>query len=71
MMTTLRKAIRRPRVLEATGWSIPTLYRKMNVEKVFPKAHRLDPNGQAVVWWEDEVIAWQRGEWKPAAEVAV
>lgn len=62
-MTTLRKAIRRPRVLEATGWSVPTLYRKMK-ERTFPKGHKLDPNGQAVVWWEDEVVAWQRGEWK-------
>lgn len=67
-MTTLRKAIRRPRVLEATGWSVPTLYRKMK-ERAFPQSHKLDPNGQTVIWWEDEVAAWQRGEWK-TAEVA-
>ena len=36
-MTTIRKAIRRPRVLEATGWSVPTLYRKIK-ERVSRRA---------------------------------
>jgi predicted DNA-binding transcriptional regulator AlpA len=62
----LRKAIKRPKVLEATGWSVPTLYRKMK-ENAFPKSQKLDPNGAAIIWWEDEVIKWQKGEWTPAA----
>jgi len=35
-------------------------------ERAFPQSVKLDPNGQTVVWWEDEVAAWQRGEWKPS-----
>ena len=66
----IRKAIRRSRVLEATGWSVPTLYRKMNVEKTFPQCHKIEAGGQAVAWWADEVEAWQKGEWKAPAEVA-
>jgi predicted DNA-binding transcriptional regulator AlpA len=64
----IRKAVRRGRVLEATGWSVPTLYRKMQ-ERKFPRGTKLEPGGQVVVWWEDEVEAWQKGEWK-SAEVA-
>lgn len=65
----LRKALRRARVIEATGWSVPTLYRKIS-EGRFPRGHKVDPQGGAVIWWEDEIIAWQKGEWKPDSEAA-
>jgi prophage regulatory protein len=64
----VRKVLRIPAVLEATGWSRSTLYQKM-VDKKFPRGTKLDPDGQTRVWWADEVEAWQKGEWK-AAEVA-
>jgi predicted DNA-binding transcriptional regulator AlpA len=40
--------------LAATGWSSSTLYEKI-AAGVFPKPKKLDPNGRAVVWFEDEV----------------
>jgi predicted DNA-binding transcriptional regulator AlpA len=64
----VRKVIRITKVLEATGWSRSTLYLKMSAGR-FPKGKKLDPEGQSRVWFEDEVEAFQRGEWK-AAEVA-
>ena len=64
----VRKVLRIPAVLEATGWSRSTLYQKM-VDKKFPRGTKLDPDGQTRVWWADKVEAWQKGEWK-AAEVA-
>jgi predicted DNA-binding transcriptional regulator AlpA len=64
----VRKVLRIPAVLEATGWSRSTLYQKM-VDRKFPRGTKLDPDGQTRVWWADEVEAWQKGEWK-AQEVA-
>ena len=55
----VRKVLRRDAVLNATGWSVQTLYRKIK-EKKFPAGTRLDPDGQAVVWFEDEVEAFQK-----------
>jgi predicted DNA-binding transcriptional regulator AlpA len=55
----VRKVLRRAAVLEATGWSVPTLYRKIK-ERKFPAGTKLDPEGQAVVWFEDEVEAFQK-----------
>jgi len=63
----VRKANRRAAVLTATGWSVPTLYRKIK-EKKFPPGTKLDPDGQAVVWWDDELEAVQNGTWKPPEE---
>jgi prophage regulatory protein len=63
----IREVVRKPAVLKATGWSNSTLYLKIKAKK-FPAWTKLDPDGQASVWWADEVEAWQRGEWKPAAE---
>lgn len=59
----VRKVIRISRVLEATGWSRSTLYQKI-VDGKFPKGTKLDPEGASRVWFEDEVEAFQRGEWK-------
>jgi predicted DNA-binding transcriptional regulator AlpA len=63
----IRKVLRRPAVLSATGWSEKTLERKVR-DKVFPSSHRLgiDPDSRTVVWFEDEVEAWQRGTWMPS-----
>jgi predicted DNA-binding transcriptional regulator AlpA len=48
----LRKALRKKAVLEATGLPNSTLYEQI-------AKGRFDPDGRNVVWWEDEVIAWQ------------
>jgi prophage regulatory protein len=55
----VRKALRKPDVLNATGWSNSTLYLKI-AEGKFPKPTRLDPDGRAVVWFEDEVAGFQK-----------
>ena len=66
----IRKVLRTPAVIDATGWSRSTLYQKI-ADKKFPRWTKLDPDGQTSVWWADEVEAWQKGEWKaPATEVA-
>jgi predicted DNA-binding transcriptional regulator AlpA len=54
----MRQVLRKPAVLAATGWSNSTLYMKISAG-VFPKPIRLDPNGRAVVWFQDEVEAFQ------------
>jgi len=64
-----RKVLRMPKVLECTGWSRSTLYAKIKDNK-FPGGQKLDPGGHTRVWFEDDIEAYQRGEWKPAAEVA-
>jgi predicted DNA-binding transcriptional regulator AlpA len=63
----VRKALRRAAVIDATGWSVPTLYRKIK-EKKFPPGTRLDPAGQSVIWYADDVEAVQNGTWKPPVE---
>jgi predicted DNA-binding transcriptional regulator AlpA len=55
----MRTVLRKPAVLAATGWSNSTLYDKMKAGK-FPKPTRLDPDGRAVVWFADEVAAFQK-----------
>ena len=54
----VRKVMRKPAVLEATGWPNSTLYLKIK-QGVFPKGTKLDPTGKAVVWFCDEVEAFQ------------
>jgi prophage regulatory protein len=54
-----QKSLRRPKVLEITGWSTSTLYLKME-RGLFPRQINLDPEGRAVGWLEDEVDAWQK-----------
>ena len=54
-----RVALRKPSVLAATGWSNSTLYHKIS-EGLFPRPTKLDPNGRAVVWWSDEIAAFQQ-----------
>jgi prophage regulatory protein len=54
-----RTVLRKPAVLAATGWSNSTLYEKI-AKGLFPKPVRLDPNGRTVIWFEDEVAAFQK-----------
>jgi prophage regulatory protein len=63
---TVRKVLRKPAVLAATGWSNTTLYEKIKAGK-FPKPVRLDPDAKAVVWFEDDVAAFQRRAIEAAA----
>jgi prophage regulatory protein len=58
-MQMVRKALRKPAVLAATGWSNSTLYEKIKMGK-FPRPTKLDPDGRTVVWFEDEVAEVQR-----------
>jgi prophage regulatory protein len=62
----VRKVMRLPAVLDATGWCRASLYNKI-AEKKFPKGTRLDPTGHAVVWFADEVEAFQKKAIEAAA----
>lgn len=55
----VRKVMRLPAVLDATGWAKPTLYKKIS-DGLFPAGRKLDPKGRAVVWFEDEVERFQK-----------
>ena len=63
----VRKVMRLPAVLEATGWAKPTLYAKIAAKKC-PPGKRLDPDGRAVIWFENDIEAVQNGTWKPPVE---
>ncbi len=52
----VRKILRKAAVLELTGYSTSTLYTKISQGK-FPKPVKLDPEGRASGWVEDEVQA--------------
>jgi predicted DNA-binding transcriptional regulator AlpA len=65
----VRKVMRLPAVLAATGWAKPTLYSKIADGK-FPKGTKLDPDARAVVWFEDEVEAFQKAAVAAALEAA-
>jgi predicted DNA-binding transcriptional regulator AlpA len=65
----VRKVLRRAAVLGATGWSTPTLYRKIKEGK-FPAPTKLDPEGQSVIWFEDEVEEFQKAAVQAALTAA-
>jgi prophage regulatory protein len=65
----VRKVMRLPAVIAATGWAKPTLYAKITAGK-FPKGTKLDPDARAVVWFEDEVEAFQKAAVAAAMEAA-
>ena len=65
----VRKVMRLRAVLEATGWSEATLERKIKA-KVFPAGTKLDPAARALVWFEDEVEAFQKAAVSAAMEAA-
>jgi prophage regulatory protein len=55
----VRKVMRKPAVLAATGWSNSCLYEKI-AKGLFPKPVKLDPNGRTVIWFEDQVEAFEK-----------
>jgi prophage regulatory protein len=63
----VRNALRKPAVLKATGWSKTTLYEKI-AAGIFPKGTKLDPNGRAVVWFDDQVAEVQKRAVEAAAQ---
>jgi prophage regulatory protein len=65
----VRKVMRLPAVIDATGWAKPTLYAKIANGK-FPKGTKLDPDARAVVWFADEVEAFQKAAVAAAMEAA-
>lgn len=65
-----RTVSRRDRVLSLTGWSERTLYRKI-ADGAFPPGVKLDPTGRVLVWFDDVLEAWQRGQWQPTPETEV
>jgi predicted DNA-binding transcriptional regulator AlpA len=64
-----RNVMRKPDVLRATGWSNSTLYTKIGEGK-FPKGTKIDPEGRIVVWFEDQVKAFQDRAIERNAEAA-
>jgi prophage regulatory protein len=56
---SVQRILRLPAVLEATGWSRSTLYAKISDSK-FPPPIKLDTDGRAVGWPEDDVLAHQK-----------
>jgi prophage regulatory protein len=63
----VRKVLRLPAVLDATGWAKPTLYAKITAGR-FPKGIKLDPDARAVVWFADEIEAFQQAAVAAAME---
>ena len=65
----VRKAMRLTAVLAATGYPRSTLYLKI-AQKKFPAGTKLDPEGRATVWWEDEILAFQNAALRVEPKVA-
>jgi predicted DNA-binding transcriptional regulator AlpA len=66
----LRRALRLPAVLQATGMAKPTIYKKIAEQPpTFPPGFRA-PGSRTRVWWEDEIALWQKGQWRPDTEGA-
>jgi len=55
----VRKALRKPAVLDALGVSNSTFYEGIAKGK-YPKGTKIDPDGRNVVWWDDEIEAIQK-----------
>ena len=53
-----RKLARLPRALEVTGLKRSAYYDKV-AAGIIPKPIKIDPNGRAVAWLEDELLAIQ------------
>lgn len=54
----LRRVLRRPAVLAATGYGRTQLQVLVD-KKLFPAPFKLSDTGRSVGWWEDDVIAYQ------------
>ena len=55
----IRIALRKPAVLDALGISDTTFYDGI-AKGFYPKGTPINPEGRAVVWWEDEIEAIQK-----------
>lgn len=63
-----RKMARLKRALEITGYARSQFYKKI-AEGVLPPPVKLDPNGRASVWFEDELeLVQKRAESRRLAE---
>ena len=51
-----KRIIKQPKVLDKTGWSASTLWEKVR-QRRFPGPVKMDPDGRASGWVEDEVDA--------------
>lgn len=56
-MSTIKKFLRLPAVMEATGKSRTTIYDNMKAG-TFPESVRIGP--RSIAWDADEVAAWQQ-----------
>ena len=65
----VRRFLRLPAVMEATGWSRSTVYEKVKQKKM-PRPVKLDPAGKAVGWWEDEIAELQERAVEAAGKAA-
>jgi len=65
----VRKAMRRPAVLDALGIRNSTFYDGIAKGK-YPKGTKIDPDGRTVVWWEDEIEAIQKAAVERAGQAA-
>jgi predicted DNA-binding transcriptional regulator AlpA len=65
----VRKVMRLPAVLSATGYCKASWYAKI-ADGIAPKGTKLDPAGRAVVWFEDEIEAFQKQAVAAATEAA-
>jgi len=52
----MERILRLPAVMQATGWSEPTIYRMMR-DGTFPRPVKLRPGGRAVGWPSSEIEA--------------
>lgn len=57
LMTTTKKFLRLPAVIEATGWSRATIWRKVKVG-VLPAPIPIGP--KSVAWDAEEIAQWQQ-----------
>lgn len=56
-MTTPRKFLRLPAVIEATGWSRTTIWRKVKAG-ILPRPIPIGPN--TITWDASEIAQWQQ-----------
>jgi prophage regulatory protein len=58
-MSEVRRMMRFPEVMQATGYSRATIYEKIKNDPSFPKPVKLSNGGKAVGWFDNEFIAYQ------------
>lgn len=65
-MTSVRKAMRLPAVMDATGLAKPTIYKKI-AEGKFPAGTKRE-DVRVRIWFQDEIEAYQNGTWAAPVE---